>query len=70
MYSVGNPTLFHGAKSNEKKYLEKINIGTINWKKSFLIDPLTTDNAIYRDLLTLMPDGGQSWYILQQTYNF
>ena len=39
----GNPTLFHGVKCIEK-----------NIEKSFLIDPLTTDNAVYHELLTLV----------------
>ena len=29
----GNPTLYHRAKSIEKKYREKININTINLEK-------------------------------------
>ena len=36
----GNPELFHRVKSIEKIL-------------SFLTDPLTTNNAIYHDLLTL-----------------
>ena len=31
----GNPTLFHGANSIEKRYWEKINIDVINWEKIF-----------------------------------
>ena len=48
-----NTTLFHWAKSIEK-ILRKINIDTINLDKSFFIDPLNTNNAIYRDSLTLI----------------
>ena len=44
-----SPTLFHRAK-----YREKINIVII--EKSFLIDPLTTNNTIYRDSLILKVD--------------
>ena len=32
----GNPTLFQHAKSIGKKYWEKVNVDTINWKKFFL----------------------------------
>ena len=31
----GNPTLLHQAKSIEKKYWEKINVGTINSENFF-----------------------------------
>ena len=63
----GHPTLFHREKSIEKTLntiekilgkgkiltiaIEKILIKCI--KKSFLINPLTTDNTIYCDSLTL-----------------
>ena len=30
-----NPAIFHRAKSIEKKYWRKINIGTITWEKLF-----------------------------------
>ena len=46
-----NPTLFHQAESIEKNIEKKINIDTI--EKSFLIDPLTANNAIYRESLIL-----------------
>ena len=39
----GNPTLFHRVKSVEK----------IIEKRQILIDPLTTNNAIYHDSLIL-----------------
>ena len=39
-------------KTIEKKYREKVSIDKINLK-SILIDPLTTNNAVYRDSLTL-----------------
>ena len=50
----GNPTLFHPAKSIGKKVKisRMLNIDTINWEK-LLIDPLTTNNAIHHDSLTL-----------------
>ena len=57
----GNPTLFQQAKCIEKKYYKKINtkknylknvekrkILTKSIEKSFLIDPLKTNNAIHR----------------------
>ena len=50
-----NPTLFHRAKSIEKG-IEKRYILTQSIKKSFLIDPLTTNNAIYCYLLVLTTD--------------
>ena len=46
----GNSTLFHWKKSIEK-ILKKILTQSI--EKSFLIDPLNTNNAIYHDSLTL-----------------
>ena len=48
----GNPMLFDRAKSIEKN-IEKKEILTRSIEKSFVIDPLTTNNAIYRDSLTL-----------------
>ena len=48
----GNPTLFHRAKSIEKDIKER-QILTQSIEKSFLIDPATTNNTIYRDSLTL-----------------
>ena len=42
--------LFPPEKVYWKKYWEKINIDTIN-EKWFLIDPLNTNNAKYRDSL-------------------
>ena len=42
----GNLTLFHWGKSIEKN-TEKRRILTKTVGKSFLIDPLTTNNAIY-----------------------
>ena len=62
----GNHTLFHRAK-----YIEKI-LRTINMtqsiEKSILQDPLTTNNAIYRDslkkpLLTAAKPTRSSYYI-------
>ena len=47
----GNPALFHRAKSIEKNIDKKL-ILTQSIEKSFLIDPLNTNNAIYRDSLT------------------
>ena len=47
----GNPTIFH--LKNLLKNIEKRQILTQSIKKSFLVDPLTTNNAIYRDLSTL-----------------
>ena len=46
-------SFFHRAKYIEKKYWEKINISIVNWEKLFVI-ALTTNNAMYRDLLILM----------------
>ena len=63
----GNTILFHWAKYIEKKYgkirwvkstekiLRKQKILLQSIEKSFLIDPLNTNNAIYRDSLTLTP---------------
>ena len=50
----GNRTLLRLAKSIEKKIfsIEKKQILTQSVEKSVLIDPLTTNNAMYRDLLT------------------
>ena len=42
----GKPTPFHGAKLIENNIQKRI-------EKSFLVDPLTKDNAIYCDLTTL-----------------
>ena len=47
---VGWPILFQRAKSIEKN-VEKRKVMTQPIEGSFLIDPLTTDNAIYRDSL-------------------
>ena len=49
----GNLTLFQRTKSIEKS-IEKRPIFTQLIDKSFLIDPPTTNNAIYRDSLTLI----------------
>ena len=63
----GNTILFHWAKYIEKKYgqihwvkstekiLRKQKILLQSIEKSFLIDPLNTNNPIYRDSLTLTP---------------
>ena len=50
-----NPTLLNLLKKYREKiinyWLRKVNIDTI--EKSFLIDPLTSNDAIYCDSLTL-----------------
>ena len=48
----GNPILFHRVKYIGKN-IEKKQILTQSIEKSFLIDPLTTNNAIYHDSLIL-----------------
>ena len=48
-----NPTLFHRAKSVEKN-IEKRLILTQSIEISFLIDPLSINNAIHSDSLTLI----------------
>ena len=50
--NVDNPTLCHRSKSIEKN-IEKRRILTQSIEKSFLIDPLNTNNAVYNNLLTL-----------------
>ena len=47
-----NPILFHRVKYIGKN-IEKKQILTQSIEKSFLIDPLTTNNAIYHDSLIL-----------------
>ena len=49
----GNTTLLHQGKSTEK-ILQKYNYWHDQFKNNFLIDPLTTNNASYRDLSTLI----------------
>ena len=55
----GNPSLLKKGKIYWKKILRKINIDTINLnivkinEKSFLIDPQTTNNVIYRESIKL-----------------
>ena len=49
---LGNTTCFHGSKSIEKN-IEKRLILRQSIAKSFLIDPLTTNNAVYLGSLTL-----------------
>ena len=52
--SIGN-RFFHRVKSIEKNtVLKKKKKLTQSIEKSFLIDPLNTNNAIYHDPLTLM----------------
>ena len=48
----GNPTFLHRGKSIEKN-IEKREILTQSIEKSFLIDPLTTNDAIYRESLNV-----------------
>ena len=48
----GNPRLFHQENSTEKN-IEKKQILTQLTEKSFLINPITTNNATYCDSLTL-----------------
>ena len=48
----GYGTLFHREKSIQK-ILRKDKYSQDQFEKNFLIDPLTTDNAIYREWLTL-----------------
>ena len=50
----GNLTLFQKVRSIEKN-TKKRSILTQSIEKSFLINPLITNNAIYRDSLTLSP---------------
>ena len=47
--NMGNPKLFHQAKSSEKNIKKRC---TKSIDKSYLIDPLTTNNAICHDSLT------------------
>ena len=55
IYAIwGNSYTFPPGKIYWKKYSEKINtVLTRSIEKNFLIDPLTTNNAIYRDSLVL-----------------
>ena len=50
----GNLTLFQKVRSIEKNTKKRSTL-TQSIEKSFLIDPLITNNAIYRDSLTLNP---------------
>ena len=59
----GNPTLFQSAKSIEKN-VEKRWIVTYQVIKNFLIHPLTTNNAIYRDSLFLKAFLNYFWWLV------
>ena len=49
----GNPTPFHRGKSIEENIEERL-ILPLSIKKSFLMNPLTANSAIYRDSFILI----------------